>query len=404
MREVAVWVQLDRPQKVHLLFWPEGEQFENARKSEIKNTQAANGNTALLKAELLEPGTTYSYKIMGEAGSLTKDMDLSFSTQPLWQWRKDPPAFNFLAGSCMYINDTQYDRPGKPYGGEYEILTTMSGEDADFMMWLGDNAYLREADWNSRSGIYYRNSHTRAVPELQPLLRNMHHYAIWDDHDYGPNDSDGTYWHKQITLEAFKDFWANPNYGVSHSGGITGAFTWNDCQFFLLDNRWNREPQDPENKLLGQEQIDWLINSLRGSRASFKFICVGGQLLSDVKLFENHALYEEERKYIIEQLDKYNISGVIILNGDRHSSEMTKLTTDDGDVFYDITSSPLTSGSYDHSDEPNTHRIPNTMVAIPSYAKVSISGAFGDRKCSVEFRDKTGKVLVTQQLEFPKKE
>lgn len=400
MREVAVWVQVDKESSLQLRYWPKGSYPVIAKLSQAVETSDRKTNTALLIAELLEPGTSYQYEIFANGKTLSVEGPLTFTTQSLWHWRENPPAFNFLAGSCMYINDPAYDRPGKPYGGQYEILKKMANEEADFMMWLGDNIYLREADWNSRSGIYYRNKHTRQIPELQPLLRSMHHYAIWDDHDYGPNDSDGTYWNKHITLEAFKDFWANPNYGVAGLGGVTGVFTWNDCQYFLLDNRWHREAQDPDNDLLGKEQIDWLINSLRGSKASFKFICVGGQLLSDFQKYENHAIFVKERAYIIRQLDKYNIKGVIILNGDRHSSEISKHTTADGDVFYDVTSSPLTSGSYDHTDEDNSKRIPGTMVGEQSYAQFFIEGTFKQRSCRVELKDKNGKILVQQKLEF----
>ena len=327
------------------------------------------------------------------------DAELTFTTQSLWQWRDDPPDFNFLAGSCLYINDPPYDRPGTPYGGDYELLQQMAGEDAELMIWLGDNIYLREADWNSHSGIYHRYAHTRATAELQRLLRRMHQYAIWDDHDYGPNDSDRSYWLKHLTRQAFMDFWANPNYDVAGDGGISGSFTWNDCQFFLLDNRWQRSPQATDGQILGRQQVDWLIDALRSSKANFKFICVGGQLLSDLQKFENHANFKNERAYIIEQIDKYNIQGVIILSGDRHSSEISKYTTDDGDVFYDVTSSPLTSRAYDHTDEANSHRVPGTMVGTQSYAKIYVSGPYGKRKCRVEFKDKSGKVLVNKVLE-----
>ena len=81
------------------------------------------------------------------------------------------------------------------------------------MIWLGDNVYFREPD-DSRTGVYHRYSHDRSLPELQPLLGSVHHYAIWDDHDYGPNNSDRSFIYKNITLQAFKDFWANPTYGL----------------------------------------------------------------------------------------------------------------------------------------------------------------------------------------------
>ena len=82
------------------------------------------------------------------------------------------------------------------------------------MMWLGDNMYLRTPDFLSNTGIRHRYRHARSLPELQPLLGSVHHYAIWDDHDYGPNDADGSFVNKQLTESAFNDC-ANPNTDVT---------------------------------------------------------------------------------------------------------------------------------------------------------------------------------------------
>lgn len=41
-----------------------------------------------------------------------------------------------------------------------------------------------------------QGTHSRSVAELQPFLASTHHYAIWDDHDYGPNDSDRGFYNK----------------------------------------------------------------------------------------------------------------------------------------------------------------------------------------------------------------
>jgi len=286
MREVAVWVQLDTESEVYLSVAPK-ENSKFISKGFKVNTLNEKANTATLISPLLEPGTAYLIQVMANDKPVGEKFEIT--TQSLWQWRKPAPDFSFLAGSCLYINEKEYDRPGTPYGADYQILEQMATEQSDFMIWLGDNNYLREVDWNSRQGIYHRYTHSRGLPELQPLLRKMHHYAIWDDHDYGPNDSDWTYWNKEITREAFTDFWANPNYGVTGLKGITGTFSWSDCQFFLLDNRWDRSPEEDEGSILGEDQVNWLIDALRYSQASFKFICLGGQFISDFQGFENHA-------------------------------------------------------------------------------------------------------------------
>ena len=390
MREVGVWMQLENQGYASIKYWPKSNKSD-VKTSETFYVENYKANTATIALELLEPGTQYEYTII--VNDKESDTVYDFETQKLWHWREDPPEFSFVAGSCVYINEEKYDRPGKGYGSNYSIFERIAEEDVDFMVWLGDNNYLREADYNSRSGIYHRYTHSRAVKELQPLLSKIHHYAIWDDHDYGPNDSDGTYWGKDITRQAFTDFWANPNYGVNGLDGITGTFTWNDCNFYLLDNRWDRTPQSSEGEILGDDQITWLIDALRTSKASFNFICVGGQIINDFAEFENHAVFGAERKKILHLIDDYNIQNVVFLNGDRHHSEVSRYETPDGQLIWEVTSSSLTSGAYDHSDEPNSFRYKKSMIGENNYAVLSISGKRKNRKLTVEFKDAKGKKL-----------
>jgi alkaline phosphatase D len=266
------------------------------------------------------------------------------------------------------------------------------------MLWLGDNMYLREVDFQSKTGIYHRYTHTRSLPELQPLLASTHHYATWDDHDYGPNDSDRSYWDKDISLRAFKDFWANANYGAGGTEGITGSFTWVDCQFFLMDDRWYRMPQHPAADYFGKKQLTWLVEALRYSRAPYKFVCSGGQIVSNAAIYENYANFSNERQALLDSIDKYNIKGVVFLTGDRHHSEVSRLQTADGDIIYDITSSALTSTTTPHPDEPNTHRIPGSMIGVRNYAMISVYGPLAERKCRVIYKDVNGAVLFEHEL------
>ncbi len=403
MKEVALWVQTTESAQVKIQYWAIDSPEETHWTEEVTTQSDAAYSTHLIA--LTEPDLKYQYCLYINAQKVERPYPLKFQSQELWHWRRDPPEIDFLLGSCAYVNEPRYDRPGRPYGQKQSIFKTMAAEEADFMMWLGDNIYLREADWNSRTGILHRYSHVRAVPEMQAFLGSTHHYAIWDDHDYGPNDSDRSYWGKNMTEEAFKLFWANPNYDLAGEGGITGTFIWGDCQFFLLDNRYHRTHQNADHKeILGEAQRQWLYDALLYSKASFKFICVGGQFLSDAALFENHAVFPEERQEIIDWLDEHNMHGVVFLGGDRHSSEITKYVTGDDDVFYDVTCSALSSKTYDHKDEPNTLRIPGTSIGINNYGKISVTGALNERKLVVHFRDIEGKdIIKSTELKFPER-
>jgi len=400
--EVTVWIQTKCEQKVQMTYWESGF-HDLTQQSAIVMTSADHGYTAHLIADKVEPGKKYEYIIFIDDREQAFPYPTSFKTQSLWQYRTEPQDFRFVVGSCTYINEPAYDRPGKPYGGGYEIFSKIYEDHPDLMLWIGDNIYLREPDWNTPTGIYHRYTHTRSLPEFQPLLASTHHYAIWDDHDYGPNDSDRSFWGKENTLKAFKDFWANPNYGVGGTEGITGSFTWEDCQFFMMDDRWYRAARLGTD-YYGEKQLAWLLDVLRYSKATYKFICSGGQVLSDVVDPENYMFFAAERKALLDSLDKYNTTGVVFLTGDHHHAEVSKMTTPDGDVFYDITASPLTSTSYDHTDEPNHLRLPGSIFGVRNYAVLDVSGPLKDRKCKLTLKDGGGKVLYELNIDNAKKQ
>ena len=360
------------------------------------------GNCFQVELSNLTPGTQYRYFIGDNRGEPVSDT-LFVETQPLWQYRTDPPELNFLVGSCTYVNEPEHDRPGKPYGGGYGIFDTMAEEDFEAMLWLGDNIYLREVDFGSLSGFVHRYTHTRSLPEMQSLLSKGAHYAIWDDHDFGPNDCDGSWIHPDWSRASFDAFWPNPASGIPAATELnTTHFLYGDVEFFLLDNRSHRvnHGMGPEKRqILGEAQRDWLLNALRNSRAPFKMVAIGGQMVSDASIYENFAQFPEERALLFDAIDELDIRGVVFLSGDRHNSELSKLKLPGGNWVYDLTVSPLTSGSYNHEDEPNNNREDGTMVGIRNYGVLNVSGPRKERVLTMTVKDAEGNPLWTRSID-----
>jgi alkaline phosphatase D len=405
MREVLLWVQTTAPARVQIAYWPQGSPGERLLTAE-QQTSKADAYTAKLLADEVEPGVKYRYELLIEGRAVKLDYPTEFTVQPLWQWRTDPPAFKVAIGSCSYINEEPYDRPGRPYGGEYQVFQSIHRLRPDAMVWLGDNVYLREVDWYSRTGILKRYTHTRSLPELQPLLASTHHYAIWDDHDFGPNDSDGSFVHKDKTLEAFQLFWGNPTYGIDGQPGITTFFQYADVDFFLLDNRYHRSANRRrlgDKTLLGQAQLDWLIDALAASRAPFKMICIGGQVLNTVPMHENYInLNPGERDYLLGRIEEEDIKNVIFLTGDRHHTELSRYVNGKGHAVYDFTSSPLSSGTPREVTEENEHRVEGTLVVQRNFGMLEFSGPRTARKLILRTYDSAGKELWKYEIEAEK--
>lgn len=400
MREATIWVQTTKAAAVYAEYADTLTPSRVYRTALVK-TQAASSFTAKCIADSILPGRGYTYAVYADGKKLARPYPCTFSSPPQWQYRRDPPAFRIVAGSCSFINDSTYDRPGKPYGGDYRIFSSMAEKKAQVMLWLGDNMYLRESDWTSPTGIRYRYTHSRSLPDMQPLLASAANYAIWDDHDYGPNDSDRGFFNKDATRSAFMDFWANPSYGLDGQG-ICSVSQWGDVDIFLLDDRWWRSPNKRttgEREYLGRRQREWLIDNLVSSTATFKLVCVGGQILNSEAVYETYATYPEERTLLLEAIRKEGVTGVIFLTGDRHHTELSLLDTPGAPPVYDLTTSPLTSSPNPKGvSEANALRVPGTFTGVRNFAVLDFMGAGKERALRISTCDAEGKELWQQTI------
>ena len=398
MKEVLLWIQTKSSAKVKIGYWVKTSQEKFYTKEIL--TSDANTFSAKLVANKVLPGKKYVYEVYINGKLLHFNYPLEFQSQVFYQHRSNAPDFSFATGSCAFVNDSINDRPGKPFGGGYEIFSSVLNKKPDFMLWLGDNLYLREPDWNTKTGIEYRYTHTRSLQELQPLLASVHHYAILDDHDFGPNDGDRSFWNKDISMETFNNFWCNPNTNLTGKGGITGTFQWNDAQFFLMDNRWFRSPNDRSigrKEYLGDSQIEWLKDALSFSKAPFKFICIGGPVLNPIKAKENYSNYSEERDSLLKFIEDEKITGVVFLSGDRHFTEITKLPREKSYPLFDITVSPLLSRVY-NGDEANNLREQGTRVNEKNFGIFKIEGEASNRKLNITIFNSKGEFIWTRDI------
>ena len=204
LRTASVWAEIHPSVNgIGLRYWKEGTDKKSAKLVTWKGSVGNEFNPVVFRIGGLDPATNYTYELetLWKGKMTTKGGN--FTTKDLWQWRKPAPDFSFITGSCNYVNEPVYDRPGKPYGGDSSIFKAMAAEKASFMLWLGDNWYTRDADYHSNWGLWYRASHDRSIPILQPLLKSMPQYAIWDDHDFGPNDMGKEYILKEDKSRGF---------------------------------------------------------------------------------------------------------------------------------------------------------------------------------------------------------
>lgn len=218
----------------------------------------------------------------------------------------------------------------------------------DLLLMLGDNHY---GDTTDPALLRDYNHMLRTVTGFEKLIREKPTYAIWDDHDFGPNNSDGTTVGKEDSLCVFQEWWANPSYGEEGNPGCYHRFSRDGVDFFMLDCRYhrtpNKTPEDGSKTMLGARQLQWLKEGLATSKAAFKIVPCGSewQTLTQPDCWSSFA---RERQEIFDHITSNKIEGVILLSGDRHFTAGYQIQS----RHLEFTSGPLGSGNATLMENP----------------------------------------------------
>jgi alkaline phosphatase D len=402
-REALIWLEVSPDVKKVAIRFQEKGKIETAKTIAYEGVLGKRYNPIKIALAELNMNTAYEYDIFLNDKKAVLPFATTFKTKKLWEWRENAPDFSFSVGSCFYMNDPTYDRPGKPYGQDPRILETMGNMPTDFMLWTGDNLYLREADYSSEAGIAYRYSFNFRQPQMQKLRASRANYAVWDDHDYGPNDSDGAYELKEVALETFKKYWGNKSFGEPDNKGVYTKFRWSDCDFFMMDDRYYRSADDmpdsiggkpnPNKVFYGKKQLEWLKNSLISSNATFKFIISGGQMLNPMaKDKECFMAYPAEWQELMDFIVANKIKDLVFISGDRHFSELLKYQPTGFYPLHEFTCSAVTSSvaTPNKAEQANPLRVAGTLLLENNFGKISVSGEKNKRQVLIETYDING--------------
>jgi alkaline phosphatase D len=360
--EAHIWLRLSGEYSVVIEY---GTSFEL---SSFKSTdpivsRKSNDYVVVVKLDGLEPASEYFYRVLvnGEGDKYLKELPpFRLKTAPE---KGSATRFRVAYGSCPKFQDDRVQ----------PIWPVISGFEPDLFFWIGDNIYGDTLDPDILREEYRRQ---RDVHGLQPLLHNTSHLAVWDDHDFALNNHDRTNPIKDQSLVVFKDYWANPSYGLPDVPGVFFSYSYGDVDFFFLDDRYyrdpNKDPDTPGKTMLGTAQFAWLQSELRQSTAIFKII-VSGSGFSKAKGEggDSWAAFLHERDRLFDFIRDEEISGVVLMSGDSHVGELNVIPWSErgGYDLYDLVSSPLAQRNPDSW----LHRRPERRIR-PVYFKGSNVG------------------------------
>jgi len=301
------------------------------------------------------------------------------------------------------------------------ILDAINNENADLFIFLGDNVY---GDTKNMSLLAEKYTQLGDIPGIKKLKRNTDVIAIWDDHDYGENDAGIEYSQKEQSRKIMLDFFneAKDSPRRTRPDGIYTSYMYGEAeqkvQVILPDLRWNRtklssvSKSEYENKrktlkmgpynihtdqnasMLGESQWHWLEIQLQKPSA-VKIIGSSLQLLPEFTGWESWANYPKDRARLMGLIHKYQVNGVIIISGDTHWGEVSKVNNLVKYPLWEVTSSGLTEKWKLVS--PNTHRVGNYTNQV-NYGEILIDWTKKDPAISFGLKDIDGKVTHRHQV------
>lgn len=301
------------------------------------------------------------------------------------------------------------------------ILKSINDEAADLFIFLGDNIYGDTKNMQDMAEKYQRLGNNPGIKKLRSTTPTI---AIWDDHDFGENDAGAEYPQKEQSRKLMLDFWQEPQNSARYTqeNGIYTAYMYgeahNKVHVILPDLRWNRDelsnvgrvnyqtkrkpnnmgPYSPnltENaSMLGEAQWQWLETELQ-KPSKIKVIASSLQLLPEFTGWESWANFPHDRERLFSLIKKYQVNGVIIISGDTHWGEMSKVTSNLDYPLWEVTSSGLTEEWKEVS--PNKHRVGNFINNV-NYGELLIDWQQVDPQITLSIKDVNGKVFSQQKM------
>lgn len=301
------------------------------------------------------------------------------------------------------------------------IFDAINKEQADLFIFLGDNIY---GDTENMADMAAKYQRLAKIEGFQQLTTNTPTIAIWDDHDFGENDAGAEYPRKEQSRQLMLDFWHEPKNSPRYTrkDGIYTSYMYGagqqKVQVILPDLRWNRAPlnavsasvyhnerksqnmgpyspsKDPNASMLGEKQWQWLEQELQKPSA-IKIIGSSLQLLPEFTGWESWANFPKDRQRLLTLINKHQVNGVVIISGDTHWGEMSKVSENLAYPLWEVTSSGLTEEWKQVS--PNKHRVGKFTHHV-NYGEMLIDWQAADTKITLRLKDVVGAIIQEKVL------
>jgi alkaline phosphatase D len=267
-------------------------------------------------------------------------------------------------GSCNKLDKSQV------------MWDAINANNPSLWIWLGDIIYADTTDMRALAKMYKTLKNT---PGYKKLREKTQIVGIYDDHDFGANDAGKSFPKKKQSKKCLMDFLDVPlKASVRSREGSYTSYTFGKApqtiKVIVLDTRYFRDTLLPDptkarryipnttGDMLGEAQWEWLEKELKNSKANLNLLCSSIQLVADDHGHEKWGNFPNCRKRMLSLIVKTQPKNLLVLSGDRHMAEISKMDLQGLSYpLYDFTSSGLThirSGT----TETNRYRVGDMVI------------------------------------------
>jgi hypothetical protein len=218
------------------------------------------------------------------------------------------------------------------------IANKAINNELDFFIHLGDMHY-RDIATNNEADFHKAFDDVFNAPRQNNCWKNLPMYYMWDDHDYGPNDTDKNNPSRQAAIAAYRRRVPHPE--LAKNGPEDSpyySFIRGRVRFIVTDIRSEREPKGtyPSNsqsqQVFSPQQKEWFFNELLTAKDNNQIIIWANtkpwvSSIEDGK--DDWGGYHAARLEIVNFINQNNLNNrIVIISGDMHA-----LAYDDGSSF-----------------------------------------------------------------------
>ena len=297
----------------------------------------------------LREDTVYHYVIIADGRRYPREGTLQFKTVKVGQ----PYNFAIACSSCAGGTLGQFFSYGVSNSKVFDAIAQYKYKanghsNLDLFIHMGDLHYRNDLPTIGLKESYlddYRHNYDLVMNQTRQrnLYQNIPLAYIWDDHDYGTNDSDGSYNLKYVASEAYRE--RVPYYPLVEElnvaegrGAVYQSFVIGRVRFIMTDSRFHQNSlatvDSPDGTILGNEQREWLfdrfIRAKQQQENNREGLIIWVNSIpwiappTDSSTSSWNQFYRE-RSQIADFIKQNNINKLMMISGDAHM-----LAIDDG--------------------------------------------------------------------------